>query len=74
VIDAQEILHGRVEVSRGERIAIVGGSATGCETAEWLIEAGAEVTILEMLPTVGQGIEQITKKFFLADLRAKGEL
>jgi 2,4-dienoyl-CoA reductase-like NADH-dependent reductase (Old Yellow Enzyme family)/thioredoxin reductase len=72
VLDAQEILHGRVAVARGERIAIVGGSATGCETAEWLIEAGAEVTILEMLPTVGQGIELITRKHLLADLKARG--
>jgi 2,4-dienoyl-CoA reductase-like NADH-dependent reductase (Old Yellow Enzyme family)/thioredoxin reductase len=72
VLDAQEILHGRVAVAPGERIAIVGGSATGCETAEWLIAAGAEVVILEMLPTVGQGIELITRKHLLADLKAKG--
>jgi 2,4-dienoyl-CoA reductase-like NADH-dependent reductase (Old Yellow Enzyme family)/thioredoxin reductase len=72
VLDAQEILHGRVAVAPGERIAIVGGSATGCETAEWLIAAGADVAILEMLPSVGQGIELITRKHLLADLRAKG--
>jgi 2,4-dienoyl-CoA reductase-like NADH-dependent reductase (Old Yellow Enzyme family)/NADPH-dependent 2,4-dienoyl-CoA reductase/sulfur reductase-like enzyme len=72
VLDAQEILHGRVSVEPGERVVIVGGSATGCETAEWLLAAGAEATIVEMLPTVGQGIELITRKHLLADLRAKG--
>lgn len=55
VIDAQEILRGRVEVAPGERVVIVGGSATGCETAEWLAAAGAETTILEMLPDIGLG-------------------
>lgn len=72
VIDAQEILYGRVEVRPGERIAVVGGSATGCETAEWLVAAGARVTIVEMLPTVGQGIEQITRRHLLAELRRQG--
>jgi 2,4-dienoyl-CoA reductase-like NADH-dependent reductase (Old Yellow Enzyme family)/thioredoxin reductase len=72
VLDAQEILHGRVPVEPGERVVIVGGSATGCETAEWLLAAGAEATIVEMLPTVGQGIELITRKHLLADLKRKG--
>jgi len=72
VVDAQEILHGRVEVAPGERVAVVGGSATGCETAEWLVHAGARVTIVEMLPTVGQGIEQITRKHLLRELREQG--
>jgi pyruvate/2-oxoglutarate dehydrogenase complex dihydrolipoamide dehydrogenase (E3) component len=72
VIDAQEILHDRVTVTPGERFAVIGGSATGCETAEWLIAAGAGVTIVEMLPTVGQGIELITRRHLLADLKAQG--
>ncbi len=72
VLDAQEILHGRVAVAPGEKVVIVGGSATGCETAEWLLGAGAEVTIVEMLPTVGQGIELITRKHLLAELKEQG--
>ena len=72
MIDAQEFLHDRVAVAPGERVAVIGGSATGCETAEWLVAAGAEVTIVEMLPTVGQGIELITRRHLLADLKGKG--
>jgi 2,4-dienoyl-CoA reductase (NADPH2) len=72
VIDAQEILHDRVTVEPGERFAVIGGSATGCETAEWLVAAGAEVTIVEMLPTVGQGIELITRRHLLAELKQQG--
>ncbi len=37
-----------------------------------LVAAGAEVTIVEMLPTVGQGIELITRRHLLADLKGKG--
>jgi 2,4-dienoyl-CoA reductase-like NADH-dependent reductase (Old Yellow Enzyme family)/thioredoxin reductase len=72
VLDAQEILHGRVAVEPGERVVVVGGSATGCETAEWLLAAGAHATIVEMLPTIGQGIELITRKHLIADLKSKG--
>ena len=72
VIDAQEILYDRVAVAPGERFAVIGGSATGCETAEWLVAAGAKVTIVEMLPTVGQGIELITRRHLLADLKGEG--
>jgi thioredoxin reductase len=72
VLDAQEILYERVVPEKGERIVVVGGSATGCETAETLVAGGAEVTIIEMLPTVGQGVEQITRKHLLSQLRADG--
>jgi len=71
-LDAQEILYDRVEVAKGERVVVVGGSATGCETAEWLAAAGAVVTIVEMLPVVGTGIELITRTHLLRELRAAG--
>ncbi len=72
VIDAQEILLGRVSIAPGRRVAVIGGSATGCETAEFLVGRAAEISILEMLPTVGRGIEQITRRRLLRDLRAAG--
>jgi NADPH-dependent 2,4-dienoyl-CoA reductase/sulfur reductase-like enzyme len=72
VLDAQEILHGRVDVAEGEQIVVIGGSATGCETAEWLAAHGAKATIVEMLPFVGRGVEQITRKFLIAELRESG--
>jgi pyruvate/2-oxoglutarate dehydrogenase complex dihydrolipoamide dehydrogenase (E3) component len=51
---------------------VVGGSATGCETAEWLVDRGVEVTIVEMLPSVGHGIELITRRHLLRELRSRG--
>jgi pyruvate/2-oxoglutarate dehydrogenase complex dihydrolipoamide dehydrogenase (E3) component len=60
-------------VAPGERVAVIGGSATGCETAEHLVVRGAgQVTILDMLPHIGQGIEQITRRHLVSWLRKHG--
>jgi 2,4-dienoyl-CoA reductase (NADPH2) len=72
VIDAQDILLGRVTLEPGERVAVIGGSATGCETAEFLGGTAGAVSIVEMLPSVGRGIEQITRRKLLSDLRDAG--
>jgi pyruvate/2-oxoglutarate dehydrogenase complex dihydrolipoamide dehydrogenase (E3) component len=53
-------------------VAVIGGSATGCETAEFLIGTAGEISILEMLPSVGRGVEQITRRRLIGDLRAAG--
>lgn len=48
---ASEILTG--EKPAGERVIIMGGGMVGCETAEFLIQKGKKVTIVEMLEEVG---------------------
>ncbi len=40
------------------RVAVVGGGAIGCEFASFLVDVGAEVTILEMLPQVLAGVDK----------------
>ena len=40
------------------RVAVIGGGAIGCEFASFLVDAGAEVTILEALPQVLTGVDQ----------------
>ena len=40
------------------RVAVVGGGAIGCEFASFLVDMGAEVTILEALPQVLAGVDQ----------------
>jgi 2,4-dienoyl-CoA reductase (NADPH2) len=72
VIDAQRILLGEGPVAAGERVVVIGGSATGCETAELLAESGCDVTVIEMLPRVGRGIELITRRRLLQGLRESG--
>ena len=48
VVTATDILAGRAE--SGPKALIIGGGATGCETAEFLLAKGREVTVVEMLP------------------------
>jgi dihydrolipoamide dehydrogenase len=40
------------------RVAVVGGGAIGCEFASFLVDVGADVTILEALPQVLAGVDQ----------------
>lgn len=54
----------------GARVAVIGGGSVGVETALFLAERGAQVTIVEMLPAIGEG-ESVTIKPFLHRLMAK---
>ena len=72
VHDALDLLLGAVPLAAGERLAVIGGSATGCETAEHAAEVGAEVTIFELLPSVGTGIEAITRRQLIRGLKGAG--
>ncbi|MFI5609953.1 FAD-dependent oxidoreductase [Amycolatopsis sp. NPDC051903] len=72
VHDAQRLLRGEIDVAPGTRLVVVGGSATGCETAELVRARGAEVTIVEMRSSVGRGIEAITRRQLVKQLRRDG--
>ncbi|MCW3004545.1 MAG: NADH:flavin oxidoreductase [Conexibacter sp.] len=72
VVDAQALLQDEIAAGPGRHVAVVGGSATGCETAELLLARGAQVTILEMGGSIGHGIEQITRRTLLRQLRNEG--
>jgi 2,4-dienoyl-CoA reductase (NADPH2) len=72
VFDAQAILAGERPVGAGERVVILGGSATGCETAESLVGVAGHVTVLEMRGSVGDGIEGITRRHLVRTLRRAG--
>jgi 2,4-dienoyl-CoA reductase-like NADH-dependent reductase (Old Yellow Enzyme family)/thioredoxin reductase len=47
---ASDVLSGRATV--GEKVIIVGGDGTGCETANFLADQRKKVTIIEILPQV----------------------
>ena len=72
VHDAQRFLTRRARRDGGCKVAIVGGSATGCEAAELLADHGVSVTILEMRSSVGHGIEAITRRHLLRGLKKAG--
>ncbi len=53
VTTAQDVLAGRVTIAEGP-VVVIGGGATGLETADYLSERGIEVTVIEMLDAAGR--------------------
>jgi 2,4-dienoyl-CoA reductase (NADPH2) len=72
VYDAQQLLRSEITVGSTEHVAIVGGSATGCETAEFLVGKAGSVTVVEMGSSVGLGVEAITRRLLIRALRKQG--
>ncbi|MBI2847347.1 MAG: FAD-dependent oxidoreductase, partial [Chloroflexi bacterium] len=69
-VEAREVLLGKAET--GSRVIIIGGGMVGCETAEFLAEKGKEVTILEVLDSIGSGVSAPRRQPLLNRLTAKG--
>lgn len=61
VIKMIERLETYPEDMKGKKVAVVGGGAVGLDVMEYFTEKGAEVTIIEMLPMIGNGLDPITK-------------
>jgi len=67
---AEDVLLERVPV--GKRVVIVGGGGTGCETAEWLMERGHQVAIIEMMSHIGLNIEAISRRWMYYEFKKFG--
>ncbi len=66
VYSYNHVLNGRG--AKACRTVVIGGGATGCEIALHLAEAGSPVSLVEMAPRIGQGIEAISRKVLLERL------
>jgi 2,4-dienoyl-CoA reductase-like NADH-dependent reductase (Old Yellow Enzyme family)/thioredoxin reductase len=64
----EEILKGGTAIFR--QVVVVGGGPTGLELALHLAENGSAVTVVEQLPSMGNGLEAINRKVLLKRLRA----
>lgn len=56
VVTAHDVLAGDATVAEGP-VVVLGGGATGLETAEFLAQAGLAVSVVEMLDSVGRDIQ-----------------
>ena len=45
---------------KGQKITIIGGGVVGLDVMEFFTERGAEVTMVEMLPMIGNGLDSVT--------------
>ena len=68
VVVAPEILNG--SKLPGIKCVVIGGGHVGCETADHLCMHSREVSVVEMLPTIGQGDVNFGLK--MADFTLKG--
>ena len=66
VLTYEDVLNGNTIPSN--RVVVVGGGPTGLELALYLTELGCSVTVIEMLPKIGSGMEAMTKKVILNQL------
>ncbi len=70
---AEDVLTGRREASGA--VLVIGGGMVGCETADFLMERGRDVTqviILEMLERIATDVSPTYRPFLLARLRKAG--
>lgn len=70
VVTAYDVLNGKVEI-REQKVAILGGWSTGCETAGFLAEKANRVWVIDCAPASdrGRGITEINRLDLLARLR-----
>jgi len=65
-----DVLRGEVKFE-GKSIVVGGGGLVGCETANLLAEKN-KVVIVEMMPDIAQGMETLSKKHLIKELKEKG--
>lgn len=56
----------------GDRVAVIGGGATGCETANYLGAMGRKVTLIEAVSDIGSGEEPARKVWLMKSLSKYG--
>lgn len=45
----------------GKKVAVIGGGAVGLDVVEYFAPKGAQVSIVEMMPVIGNGIDPVSK-------------
>jgi 2,4-dienoyl-CoA reductase-like NADH-dependent reductase (Old Yellow Enzyme family)/thioredoxin reductase len=70
VATAEQALLGEAEI--GDRVLVIGGGSTGCETAEYLRDQGKAVALADILERIASDMIPILRSPLLHRLRDKG--
>jgi len=70
VVNVPDTLTGKANL--GKNVAVIGGGACGVETANYLLDQGKKVTVVEMLPEIARDEKFARKVFILESLAKKG--
>jgi 2,4-dienoyl-CoA reductase-like NADH-dependent reductase (Old Yellow Enzyme family)/thioredoxin reductase len=70
VVTDLQVLSGEVEV--GDRVVVIGGELSGCETADYLSEHGKNVTVVRRGPEMATGLLDSVRQALLNRLEEKG--
>ncbi|MGN0204385.1 MAG: FAD-dependent oxidoreductase, partial [Coprococcus sp.] len=46
---------------KGKKVVVIGGGAVGLDVVEFFAPRGAEISIVEMMPVIGNGLDPVTK-------------
>jgi NADPH-dependent glutamate synthase beta subunit-like oxidoreductase len=71
VLTAKDLLARRLRFT-GQRIVVIGGGTVGLETANYLAVQGNDITVLEMLDTIGRGSDPLYLDYLLRELKERG--
>lgn len=55
-----------------DSISVIGGGIIGLELATFFNEAGSDVTVIEVMPKIGSGMDQDTGKLLMGEMKKKG--
>ena len=69
---AEDVLNGKVP--KGDKIAIIGGGMIGCEVAEFLVQKGKKVCLIEMLDDLALDMSARPRYLLLRRLRESGKV
>lgn len=70
-LQVEDILGGRINLE-GQQVVIIGGGSNGCETADFLIQGGNHITIVEKEQFLASGMEKKNRRDLLNRLQAGG--
>ena len=71
-VQAWDVLGNPDNVPENKKVVIIGGGIVGCETASYLSGKGNDITILEMLPSLANGLDRFNKQDMFEDFEKEG--